>query len=212
MARYTGPVCKLCRREGEKLYLKGDRCYSKKCAFEQRSYPPGQHGRRAQFRRKVSDYALQLRAKQRARRIYGVLERQFRRYFRMAERQPGMTGPNLLVILERRLDNVVYRMGFADSRSQARQLVLHGHFDLNGHRANVPSMLVKTGDTITVRERSRRLTYFSGMAERLGQATTVDWLTLDPQGLAGQVNALPTREQIDVPLTEQLIVEYYSAR
>ena len=212
MARYTGPVCKLCRREGEKLFLKGERCYTKKCAFERRSYPPGSHGRRAQFRRRVSDYGLQLREKQKARRIYGVLERQFRRYFRMAERQTGMTGPNLLTILERRLDNVVYRLGFADSRNQARQLVLHGHFDLNGEKASIPSMLVKEGDVISVRENSRKRTYFQGMAEKLEQASVVDWLSVNPAGLSGRVVALPSREQIDVPLTEQLIVEYYSAR
>lgn len=212
MARYTGPVCKLCRREGEKLYLKGERCYSKKCAFEQRSFPPGQHGQRSQYRRRVSDYGLQLREKQRARRIYGVLERQFRRYFRMAERQPGMAGPNLLVILERRLDNVIYRLGLADSRNQARQLVLHGHFDLNGHKANIPSLLVKAGDKIKVRDTKKANTYFQGMAEKLEDASVVDWLRVYPQDLAGEVVALPSREQIDVPVTEQLIVEYYSAR
>ena len=212
MARYTGPVCKLCRREGEKLFLKGERCFSRKCSFEKRSYPPGWYGRRAQFRRKVSEFALQLRAKQRARRIYGVLERQFRRYFRMAERQPGMTGPNLLTILESRLDNVVYRLGFADSRNQARQLVLHGHFELNGKKVNVPSMLVKAGDVISVRETSRGLAYFRGLTEKLEQASAPEWLSLNPQSQSGQVLSLPTREQIDVPLTEQLIVEYYSAR
>jgi len=212
MARYTGPVCKLCRREGEKLFLKGERCFSKSCAFEQRAFPPGAHGRRAQFRRKVSDYGMQLREKQKARRIYGILEAQFRRYYRLAEKQTGMTGPNLLVILERRLDNVVYRLGFADSRSQARQLVLHGHFDLNGEKATVPSMLVKAGDKISVRENSRRDTYFQGMTERLAQSSVPGWLALDAQSMSGQVLALPMREQIDVPLTEQLIVEYYSAR
>lgn len=212
MARYTGPVCKLCRREGDKLFLKGERCFSRKCAFENRAYPPGLHGRRAQFRRKESDYGIQLRAKQRARRIYGVLERQFRRYFRMAERQPGMTGVNLLRILESRLDNVVYRLGIAESRNQARQWVLHGHFDLNGQKATVPSMLVKAGDVISVRERSRSMTCFQGLADKLAQVSTSDWLQLDPQGLSGRVVSLPTREQIDAPLTEQLIVEYYSAR
>jgi small subunit ribosomal protein S4 len=155
---------------------------------------------------------LQLREKQKARRIYGVLERQFRRYFRMAERQTGMTGTNLLVILERRLDNVVYRLGFADSRNQARQLVLHGHFNVNGEKASIPSMLVKEGDVISVRENSRRLTYFQGMSEKLEQASVVDWLSVNPADLSGRVVTLPSREQIDVPLTEQLIVEYYSAR
>ena len=212
MARYTGPVCRLCRREGVKLFLKGERCYTKKCSFEQRSFPPGQHGQRSQYRRKVSDYGVQLREKQRARRIYGVLERQFRRYFRMAERQVGMTGPNLLVILERRLDNVVYRLGLADSRAQARQLVSHGHFDLNGHKANIPSLLVKPGDMIKVRDIKKSSPYYQGMAEKLGQGSVVDWLRVYPQDLAGEFTALPSREQIDVPLTEQLIVEYYSAR
>jgi len=212
MARYTGPVCKLCRREGEKLFLKGERCLSKKCAFEKRSYPSGEHGRRAQFRRKVSDYGLQLREKQKARRAYGVLERQFRRYFRLAERQPGITGANLLCLLERRLDNVVYRLGFADSRAQARQLVRHGHVDLNGHKADIPSLLVKGGDTIAIRENKRRKGYYRGMVEKLEQVAVPEWMSLDPQNLTGQILTLPSREQIDMPFTEQLIVEYYSAR
>lgn len=212
MARYIRPVCKLCRREGEKLFLKGERCFSKKCAFEVRPYPPGEHGRRGRFRRKVSDFGLRLREKQKARRIYGILERQFRRYFRLAEKQPGMTGANLLCLLERRLDNVVYRLGFADSRAQARQLVRHGHFEVDGQRADIPSILVNAGSRISVREQSRRNGYFRGIAEKLERVTVPEWLSLDAQNLTGQVLSLPTREQIDVPLTEQLIVEFYSAR
>lgn len=210
MAKYTESVCKLCRREGEKLFLKGERCLSSKCAFERRPYTPGSHGRRGAFRRKVSDYGLQLREKQKARRIYGVMERQFRRYFRMAERQPGMTGVNLLTILERRLDNVVYRLGFADSRAQARQLVSHGHFELNGQKVTIPSMLVKPGDRISVRESSRQLPYFRSVVEKLGQITVPEWISLTPSTLTGQILTSPSREQIDVPLAEQLIVEYYS--
>ena len=171
---------------------------------------PGDHGRKGRFRRKVSDYGVQLREKQKARRIYGVLESQFRRYFGMAEKQSGMTGANLLNILERRLDNTVYRLGFADSRPQARQLVQHGHFDINGKKADIPSMLVKAGDRISVRESDRQLPYFKGMAERLEQVSTAPWLSIDPQNLAGTMLALPSREQIAVPLQEQLIVEYYS--
>jgi small subunit ribosomal protein S4 len=211
MARYTGPVCKLCRREGAKLFLKGSRCFSPKCAFERRAYPPGQHGRGATFRRRrASDYARQLREKQKARRIYGVLERQFRRYYREAQRRPGMTGENLLVILESRMDNVVYRMGFADSRAQARQLVQHGHFDLNGRRTDIPSALLKPGDIVSVRQNSRRRKYFKGLSAVLEQREVPAWLTIDPSQLAGRVVALPTREAIDQPLSEQLIVEYYS--
>lgn len=212
MARYTEAVCKLCRREGEKLFLKGERCLTRKCAVEKRSYPPGEHGRSGQFRRKVSDYGAQLREKQKARRIYGVLEKQFRRYFRLAERQPGMTGPNLVCLLERRLDNVVYRLGFADSRAQARQLVQHGHFNLDGRKVDIPSLLVEAGNIISVREESRRKPYFQGMEERLAQVSLPNWLSLDPQRLSGRVLNLPSREQIDVPFIEQLIVEYYSAR
>lgn len=211
MARYLGSDCKLCRAEGEKLFLKGDRCVSAKCAFEKRTYIPGQHGRKGRFRRKVSDYGVQLREKQKARRIYGILERQFRRFFRLAEKQTGMTGPNLLCLLERRLDNVVYRLGFANSRDQARQLVQHGHFEVNGKKADIPSMLVGAGDRISVHESSRRRAYFKGMAEKLGQVSIPAWMSIvDPQSLAGQVLLLPSREQIAVPLKEQLIVEFYS--
>jgi len=211
MARYTGPVCKLCRREGQKLFLKGARCYSPKCALEKRDYPPGEHGRLARIRRKrPSDYALQLREKQRVRRIYGILERQFRRYFHEAERQPGLTGENLLVLLERRLDNVVYRLGFADSRAQARQLVQHGHFTVNGRRVTVPSLLVRPNDVIAVREGSRKRTYFKERAQVLDEQAVPAWLRLDPAGLSAQVTALPRREDIDIPVNEQLVVEYYS--
>lgn len=210
MARYTGPVCKLCRREGQKLFLKGERCYSPKCALERRSFPPGQHGTARQWRRKESDYALQLRAKQRARRTYGVLERQFRRYFAEAERRSGLTGANLLVILESRLDNVVFRMGLGDSRPQARQLVLHGHISVNGRKTNIPSALVRPADIISITERASGLTYFQNRAEAIEKHTAPEWLMLDPQKMVAKVLDLPTREQIDVNLDEQLIVEYYS--
>ncbi len=210
MARYTGPVCKLCRREGEKLFLKGERCFSPKCAFERRSYAPGMHGRQAQFRRKESDYALQLRAKQKARRIYGVYERQFRRYFREAQRQKGLTGVNLLILLESRLDNAVYRLGFASSRSQARQLVLHGHFAVNGRKTNIPSYLVKPGDVISVRESSRGKAYFKEIAQTLDESRVPAWLSLDIPNLTGKVVDSPSRDDVDVTLNEHLIVEYYS--
>lgn len=211
MARYTGPVCKLCRREGLKLYLKGEKCYTEKCPFERRSYPPGQHGRQAAFRRRrASDYTLQLRAKQQARRIYGILERQFRRYLAMAERQEGLTGENLLVVLERRLDNVVYRLGLADSRAQARQLVQHGHFMVNGRKTNIPSFLVKPEDVVSVRPESRRKTYFRDRRELLGQREVPAWLSLNEDELEGRVLSFPTRQEIDVPVDEQMIVEFYS--
>jgi small subunit ribosomal protein S4 len=211
LARDTGPSCKLCRREGEKLFLKGARCLSPKCAIERRDYPPGMHGREARFRRRrESDYSRQLREKQKARRIYGVLERQFRRYFEVAQRRPGLTGVNLLAILETRLDNVVYRLGYADSRSQARQLVSHGHFDLNGRRNDVPSALVKPGDTVSVRKESRRKPYFKAISQQLDERSVPRWLSLDPAGLTAQVLQIPSREDIDVSLSEQLIVEYYS--
>jgi len=210
MARHTGPVCKLCRREQEKLYLKGDRCLGPKCALEQRSYAPGMHGRKGQFRRKVSDYGLQLREKQKARRIYGVLERQFRRYYQEALKRPGMTGATLLSILERRLDNVVYRLGFAESRAQARQLVRHGHFDVNGRKTNIPSMILRPGDAVAVRGRSFDNGYFSIAKELLSERKVPDWLSRDEAKLSGQVLNPPEREQIDVPVQEQLIVEYYS--
>lgn len=211
MARYTGPVCKLCRREGQKLFLKGERCLTAKCAIDRRSYAPGMHGRESQFRRRrQSEYALQLREKQKARRIYGVLERQFRRYFREAERRKGITGANLLTILESRLDNVVYQLGFADSRAQARQLTCHGHFNLNGRRADIPSMLVEPGDVISVRERSKKLAYFNDRAKELESKVVPDWMSLDALNMSGRILNLPSREEIDLPLNEQLVVEYYS--
>ena len=212
MARYTGPVCKLCRREGEKLYLKGARCLSPKCAVERRSYPPGQHGRDAQFRRgRGSDYALQLREKQKARRIYGVLERQFRRYFREALQRPGLTGSNLLSILETRLDNVVYRLGWADSRNHARQLVQHGHIAVNGRRTNVPSYLVRPGEEITIREGSRSRTYFKELAAYVADRPPApEWLGVNMGEVKGTIIRLPERRDIDIPMNEQLIVEYYS--
>ena len=211
MARYSGPTCRLCRREGEKLFLKGARCLSPKCSFERRDYPPGMHGRDARFRRRrESDYSRQLREKQKARRIYGILERQFRRYFSMAQRRSGLTGVNLLVILESRLDNVVYRLGFADSRPQARQLVSHGHFYLNGRKTDVPSAIVKSGDAITVRPESRRRPYFKTLGQEMDERQVPRWLQLDTETLSGQVAQLPTRDDIDVSLNEQLIVEFYS--
>jgi len=210
MARYTGSKCKLCRREGEKLYLKGSRCYSPKCAFERRSYAPGMHGRRRSFRRKTSDYGVQLREKQKVKRIYGVLERQFRRYYAGAVRLKGMTGANLLQLLERRLDNVVFRLGFASSRGQARQLVLHGHFAVNGTRAKTPSMLLDANDSVQVRERSQKLTYFADARKALEHATVPEWLALNASKMQGTVQSLPTRDQLDIPVKEQLIVEYYS--
>lgn len=210
MARYSGPVCKLCRREGEKLFLKGERCYTPKCAIERRSYAPGMHGRRAQFRRKVNEYGMQLREKQKVRRMYGIMERQFRRYFRSALKAKGMTGTVLLQTLERRLDNVVYRMGFATSRAQARQLISHGHFEVNGRKTDVPSLLVKPGDVIAVRQESRKTTYFQTLVEELGRVTAPEWISVDPEGLRGRILALPARQDIQVPVTEQLIVEYYS--
>jgi small subunit ribosomal protein S4 len=210
LARYKGPVCKLCRREGEKLFLKGERCFSPKCAFERRSYAPGMHGRQAQYRRKESDYALQLRAKQKARRVYGIYERQFRRYFREAQRQKGLTGVNLLVLLESRLDNVVYRLGFAGSRTQARQLVQHGHFDVNGRKTNIPSYLVKSGDIIAVRDLSQGNAYFKEVAQFLDEGQIPAWLSLDLTGLTAKVVDLPSRDDIDITLNEQLIVEFYS--
>ena len=210
MARYTGSVCKLCRREGMKLFLKGERCSSPKCVLERRSYAPGMHGRQAQYRRRVSDYGRQLREKQRVRRIYGVLERQFRRYFEMARRTRGRTGAELLCILERRLDNVVYRLGLGDSRAQARQLVSHGHFEVNGRKLNIPSALVKAGDEVRVRGSSRHNGHFLGLAEILEHRSVPEWLSLNASEMSGTVVSLPKREQIDVPVDEQLIVAYYS--
>jgi small subunit ribosomal protein S4 len=207
MARYIGPVCKLCRREGMKLFLKGDRCYTDKCSFDRRPYPPGQHG---QARVKFSEYGLRLREKQKVRRIYGVLERQFRKYYHSANRAKGITGEHLLGLLERRLDNVVYRLGFAATRSEGRQLVLHGHVQVNGKRVNVPSYLVRVGDKISIREKSREIPRIKESvegAERRGQIT---WLELDKPNFTGVMKTLPVREEITLPITEQLIVEFYS--
>jgi small subunit ribosomal protein S4 len=211
MAKYRGPVCKLCRREGEKLFLKGERCFSQKCSFDRRGYPPGQHGKSAQFRRRrESDYNRQLRAKQKARRIYGMMERQFRRYYEVSLSRRGLTGLNLLQIMESRLDNVVFRLGYADSRSQARLLVTHGHFSVNGRRTDVPSMLMAEGDTVSVREGSRKRTYFKDLAAMAEDKNVPAWLSRDLNTLSGTVLRLPERGEIDSNLNEQLIVEYYS--
>jgi small subunit ribosomal protein S4 len=207
MARYTGPDCKLCRRERQKLYLKGTRCEGPKCAIERRPYPPGEHGR---GRIRESEYLLQLREKQKARRIYGVLERQFRNYYEEANRQGGLTGENLLVLLETRLDNVVYRGGLARSRDEARQLVRHRHVQVNGRTVNIPSYRVRVGDVITIRERSRNIVPILGALELLGTRTMPSWLSLDQGKLQISVLDLPNRGQIDVPVQEQLIVELYS--
>ena len=210
MARYTDAVCKLCRREGQKLFLKGERCVSPKCAVDRRPFPPGEAGRRNVMRRKVSDYGVQLREKQKARRMYGVMERQFRRYFKEASRRKGLTGGTLLALLESRLDNVVYRLGFADSRAQARQLVRHGHFAVNGRKTDIPSFQVSLNDLISVREGSRTKTYFRERAQILGSASPPTWLSLDASNLGGTVTSAPERDEIGVLLNEQLIVEYYS--
>ena len=210
MANYTDAKCKLCRREGMKLFLKGERCLTPKCAIERRNYPPGEQGKKATFRRKVSEYGLQLREKQKARRIYGVMERQFRRYFREATRRKGLTGTNLLTLLESRLDNVVYRLGFADSRYQARQLVRHGHFEVNGRKTNIPSYIVNVGDVISVRSNSQSKVYFKDRAQIMEANRVPGWLTMDLTSMRGSVQAEPGREDIEIPLNEQLIVEYYS--
>jgi small subunit ribosomal protein S4 len=210
MARYTDAVCKLCRREGEKLFLKGERCYTPKCAIERRNYIPGQHGKNAKFRRKMSDYGVQLREKQKARRVYGVLERQFRRYFETAISTPGQTGVVLLQMLESRLDNVLYRLGFADSRAQARQLVTHGHVYVNGRKLDIASALLKEGDEITVRAQSQEKEYFKMLAETKNPRSVPAWLSSDVRGLTGRVLQIPARTEIDTNVNEQLIVEYYS--
>ena len=213
MARHIGPVCKLCRREGEKLFLKGSRCMTPKCSFERRSYPPGEHGRDTQFRRgRASDYLLQLREKQKARRIYGVLERQFSQYFKRAEKRVGLTGVNLLVLLESRLDNVVYRLGLASSRAHARQIVQHGHIMLNGRKTNAPSAIITPGDSISIRPESMRRTYFKTLRQEIDDRQVPRWLAIDTNALTADVMNLPAREDIDVSLNEQLIVEYYSRR
>ena len=207
MARYTDSVCRLCRREGTKLFLKGSRCYSKKCAFERRPSPPGQHGVR---RRKMGDYGVQLREKQKVRRVYAVLERQFRNYFIAAESRDGVTGENLLRSLETRLDNVVFRLGFATSRAQARQRVAHGHFAVNGVPTDIPSFVLKPGDRIEVRPTSQTRESFMILRETLRGHQAPDWLSLEPAKLAGTVVSLPRRDQMPLDLNEQLVVEYYS--
>ena len=211
MARYRGPKCKICRREGEKLFLKGERCYTPKCAFERRSYPPGQHGKSAQYRRsRESDFSRQLRAKQKARRIYDISERQFRRYYETALQRRGLTGLNLLQIVESRLDNVVYRLGYAASRPQARMLVTHGHFNVNGRRTDVPSRILSSGDEVGVRDGSKKRTFFKNLEEEAENRTPVEWMNRDLGKLSGKVVRLPERSEIDGNLDEQLIVEYYS--
>ena len=205
MARYTGPSCRLCRREGQKLFLKGERCYSGKCALEKRSYAPGQHG---QGRKKSSDYGNQLREKQKCKRFYGLQETQFRNLFEKAAAKKGITGENLLIMLETRLDNVVFRMGLASSRKEARQLVTHGHFTVNGKKADIPSMALKAGDVVAVKEKSTSSPKFKEIKEMT--ISTPAWVTIDTQKLEGKVLAMPTREQIDTPVAEHLIVELYS--
>lgn len=207
MARYNGPVCRLCRREGMKLFLKGERCYTDKCAIEKRNVPPGQHGRARKA--KMAGYGVQLREKQRVKRIYGVLEDQFRRYFEAAERTRGITGETLLQLLERRLDNAVYRLGFATSRPQARQLVRHGHFVVNGRKVDIPSFSLKVGDVVTVRESSRKNASILHAVEEVKGRGVPEWLSLDAE-MGGKVISVPTREQINLPVQEQLIVELYS--
>lgn len=207
MARYTDASCRLCRREGEKLFLKGERCYSNKCAIARRAYAPGQHG---QSKKKVSEYGLQLREKQKARRYYGILESQFKKYFEMASKKKGITGENLLQILELRLDNAVYRLGFGASRAEARQMVRHEHFLVNGKKVNIPSYLLSAGDVIEVRENSRSLPHFKDVVENGSSRLVPKWLELDAQNLSGKVIALPAREDVDLPLREHLIVELYS--
>ena len=207
MARYTGPSCRLCRREGQKLFLKGDRCYGGKCALEKRAYAPGQHG---QNRKKASNYGLQLREKQKAKRFYGLQETQFRNYFDKAARKPGMTGANLLIMLETRLDNTVFRMGFASSRKEARQLVTHGHFTVNGKKVNIPSYTVKAGDVIEIKEKKKSSQRYKDIMEMAGARLVPEWLESDKENLKGRVIELPKREAIDVPVDEMLIVELYS--
>ena len=207
MARYTDAVCRQCRREGQKLFLKGERCYSDKCAINRRSFAPGQHGK---ARKKLSEYGLQLREKQKARRYYGVLEGQFHHYFEMAERKAGITGENLLQSLESRLDNVVYRLGFAMSRPEARQLVVHGHFTVNGKKVNIPSYLVSAGDVIAVQQKSKQSEKFKVVAEANANRPVPAWLEVDRENQSGKVVALPSRDQIDLDIQETLIVELYS--
>lgn len=207
MARYTGPSCRLCRRENTELFLKGDRCYTDKCAIKRRNYPPGQHG---QGRSKTSDYGVQLREKQKVKRMYGLLEKQFRGYFERADRMKGVTGTNLLTLLERRLDNVVYRLGFASSRAESRQLVSHGHFTLNGRKATIPSIQVKTGDRVELREKSHKVVQINESLDAVVRRGIPQWLELERDAFKGTVKVLPVREDITTPIQEQLIVELYS--
>ncbi len=207
MARYRESVCRLCRREGLKLFLKGDRCYTEKCAFERRGYAPGEHG---QIRKKHSDYGVQLRAKQKIKRMYGLLERQFHGYFERADRQKGITGTNLLIFLERRLDNMVFRMGFANSRAEARQLVRHSHFLVNGKPVDIPSYLLKAGDEVAVREQSRNVQRILEALETVARRGVPQWLELDRKNFRGVVRAMPVREELTMPVEEQLVVELYS--
>ena len=207
MARYTKTNCRLCRRENLKLFLKGERCYTEKCAFDRRNYPPGQHG---QSRKKFSDYGTQLREKQKVKRIYGILENQFRNIFKEADRQKGITGETLLALLERRLDNVIYRLGFANSRDEARQLVLHSHFLINQSKVNIPSYLVKPGDVIEIREKSKKMVRVLEALEGVARRGVPQWLELDKDQMKGSMKGLPSREEITLPIQEKLIVELYS--
>lgn len=208
MARYKDSVCRLCRREGLKLFLKGDRCYTDKCAIERREYIPGQHGQ--ERRSKLSEYGLQLREKQKVRRIYGLLERSFQRFFDKADRMKGETGKNLIQLLESRLDNTIYRMGFANSRNEARMLVTQSHFRVNNKKVNIPSARIKTGDVVSVRERSQKMTRIAAALEASQRRGLPEWLEVDREKMIGTVRVLPQREQITMPISEQLIVEYYS--
>ncbi len=207
MARYTGAVCRLCRRENQKLFLKGTRCFSDKCALSKRAYAPGQHG---QARKKMSEYGVQLREKQKTRRYYGVLEGQFANYYEMAVKKAGITGENLLIILESRLDNIVYRLGWATSRPEARQLVRHGHFEVNGQKANIPSILLKAGDTITIKDKSRSSEKIKAVLETTESKVVPMWLSLDKNALSASIVRMPTRDEIDLEVEEHLIVELYS--
>ena len=207
MARYTGSVCRLCRREATKLFLKGERCYTEKCSFDRRPYPPGQHG---QGRMRPSNYRDQLREKQKVKRIYGILEKQFRLYFKKADRMKGVTGENLLGLLEKRLDSTVFRMGFASSRTEARQLVRHGHFRVNGRKVNIPSYQVRSGDVIDIKERSRKMARITTSLETSDRRPTVTWIEVDKKELQGTVKGVPVRDELTLPINEQLIVELYS--
>ena len=208
MSRYRGSVCRLCRRENLKLFFKGDRCYSDKCAFDRRSYPPGQHGQRRG--RKISDYGIQLREKQKVKRIYGLSEKQFRLFFERADKQKGITGTNLLIMLERRLDNVVYRLGFVNSRAQGRHFVRHNHFLINGRKVNIPSYIIKIDEVVEVREKSRKNQAIGDALDAVVRRGVPQWLDLEKEGLKGIIKGFPTREDLTTPIQEQLIVELYS--